>query len=47
VPTPQLAELADAVAFAVEAHGAQLRKDGAPYLSHLLQVCGLVEKHNE
>ena len=27
------------------AHGSQLRKDGSPYVSHLLQVCGLVLEH--
>ena len=40
-----MAELADAVAAAVEWHGSQRRKDGAPYISHLLQVCGLVLEH--
>jgi (p)ppGpp synthase/HD superfamily hydrolase len=40
-----LAELADAVAAAVAWHGSQRRKDGAPYVSHLLQVCGLVLEH--
>jgi (p)ppGpp synthase/HD superfamily hydrolase len=37
--------LADAVAFAVDAHGDQRRKDGSPYVSHLLQVAGLVLEH--
>ena len=40
-----MAELADAVAAAVAWHGSQRRKDGAPYVSHLLQVCGLVLEH--
>ena len=40
-----MADLADAVAAATEWHGSQKRKDGAPYLSHLLQVCGLVLEH--
>ena len=40
-----MAELTDAVAAATEWHGSQTRKDGAPYLSHLLQVCGLVLEH--
>jgi len=42
---PKPLSLADAVAFAVSAHGAQRRKDGSPYVSHLLQVCGLVLEH--
>jgi (p)ppGpp synthase/HD superfamily hydrolase len=37
--------LADAVAFALEAHADQQRKDGSPYVSHLLQVAGLVLEH--
>ena len=42
MPKPSLV---DAVAFALEAHGSQRRKDGSPYVSHLLQVCGLVLEH--
>lgn len=38
-------KLPDAVAAAVEWHGDQRRKDGSPYASHLLQVCGLVLEH--
>jgi (p)ppGpp synthase/HD superfamily hydrolase len=38
--------LAQAVAFAVAAHGAQTRKGTpVPYVSHLLQVSGLVLEH--
>jgi (p)ppGpp synthase/HD superfamily hydrolase len=46
VPKPLPPTLAEAVAFAVEAHGSQRRKDGSPYVSHLLQVCGLVLEHD-
>jgi (p)ppGpp synthase/HD superfamily hydrolase len=42
VPKPSLP---DALAFALEAHGDQRRKDGSPYVSHLLQVSGLVLEH--
>lgn len=38
-------KLPDALAFALEAHGDQRRKDGSPYVSHLLQVAGLVLEH--
>jgi (p)ppGpp synthase/HD superfamily hydrolase len=37
--------LADALAFAEHWHGEQTRKDGSPYVSHLLQVAGLVLEH--
>ena len=37
--------LVDALAYAVQQHGAQTRKDGSPYVSHLLQVAGLVLEH--
>ena len=38
--------LAEALRFAVEAHGGQTRKGtDIPYVSHLLQVCGLVLEH--
>lgn len=38
--------LAEALAFALEAHGEQTRKGTAiPYVSHLLQVAGLVLEH--
>ena len=40
-----LNRLPEAVAFALDAHGGQERKDGSPYASHLLQVCGLVLEH--
>jgi (p)ppGpp synthase/HD superfamily hydrolase len=43
VPKPP--SLADAVAFAVDAHGSQTRKNGSPYVGHLLQVAGLVIEH--
>ena len=40
------ARLADAVSFALEAHAAQTRKGTRiPYVSHLLQVAGLVLEH--
>jgi len=40
------ARLVEALAFALEAHGAQTRKGRAiPYASHLLQVAGLVLEH--
>jgi len=42
VPKPSLP---DALAFAIDAHGDQRRKDGSPYASHLLQVAGLVLEH--
>jgi (p)ppGpp synthase/HD superfamily hydrolase len=35
--------IADALAFALEAHGSQLRKGTKiPYVSHVIRVCGLV-----
>ena len=34
--------LPDAVEAAIVWHGAQTRKDGSPYVSHLLQVAGMV-----
>ena len=37
--------LPDAVDAALVWHGAQTRKDGSPYVSHLLQVAGLVLEH--
>ena len=37
--------LAEALDAALEWHGAQQRKDGSPYASHLLQVAGLVLEH--
>ncbi|HVM53183.1 MAG TPA: HD domain-containing protein [Acidimicrobiales bacterium] len=37
--------LADAVEAALAWHGDQRRKDGSPYVSHLLQVAGLVLEH--
>ncbi len=40
------ARLVEALAFALEAHGAQTRKGrDIPYASHLLQVAGLVLEH--
>jgi (p)ppGpp synthase/HD superfamily hydrolase len=42
VPKPPLA---DAVEAALAWHGDQQRKDGSPYVSHLLQVAGLVLEH--
>ncbi len=40
------AQLTDALAFALDAHGAQTRKGrDIPYASHLLQVAGLVLEH--
>lgn len=43
MPTPP--PLADAVAAAITWHGSQTRKDGSPYIGHLLQVAGLVLEH--
>jgi (p)ppGpp synthase/HD superfamily hydrolase len=37
--------LSEALAAAAAWHGGQRRKDGSPYLSHLLQVAGLVLEH--
>ena len=38
--------LADAMAFALEAHGTQKRKGTkVPYVSHVIRVCGLVLEH--
>jgi (p)ppGpp synthase/HD superfamily hydrolase len=38
--------IADATAFALEAHGAQTRKGTKiPYVSHVIRVCGLVLEH--
>ena len=38
--------IADATAFALEAHGAQRRKGTRiPYVSHVIRVCGLVLEH--
>lgn len=37
--------LADALDAALAFHGGQTRKDGSPYVSHLLQVAGLVLEH--
>jgi (p)ppGpp synthase/HD superfamily hydrolase len=38
--------LADALAFALDAHGDQLRKGTRiPYVSHVIRVCGLVLEH--
>jgi len=38
--------IADALAFALEAHGTQVRKGTRiPYVSHVIRVCGLVLEH--
>ena len=37
--------LVDALDYALQQHGTQTRKDGSPYVSHLLQVAGLVLEH--
>jgi (p)ppGpp synthase/HD superfamily hydrolase len=38
--------IANAVAFALEAHGTQVRKGTKiPYVSHVIRVCGLVLEH--
>ena len=38
--------VADALAFALEAHGTQVRKGTRiPYVSHVIRVCGLVLEH--
>jgi (p)ppGpp synthase/HD superfamily hydrolase len=38
--------IADALAYALEAHGAQVRKGTKiPYVSHVIRVCGLVLEH--
>jgi (p)ppGpp synthase/HD superfamily hydrolase len=38
--------LADAMQFALEAHGTQVRKGTrVPYVSHVIRVCGLVLEH--
>lgn len=38
--------LADALAFALEAHGSQVRKGTkVPYVGHVIRVCGLVLEH--
>jgi (p)ppGpp synthase/HD superfamily hydrolase len=38
--------IADALAFALEAHGTQVRKGTKiPYVSHVIRVCGLVLEH--
>ena len=40
------AKLVSALRFALDAHGAQTRKDSeVPYASHLLEVAGLVLEH--
>ena len=42
MPKPLLVDALDA---ALTWHGSQTRKDGSPYVSHLLQVAGLVLEH--
>jgi len=38
--------IADALAFALDAHGTQMRKGTKiPYVSHVIRVCGLVLEH--
>ena len=38
--------IADALAFALDAHGSQVRKGTKiPYVSHVIRVCGLVLEH--
>jgi (p)ppGpp synthase/HD superfamily hydrolase len=39
---PQLPNLPRALKFAAERHGRQIRKDGTPYIGHLLAVASLV-----
>jgi (p)ppGpp synthase/HD superfamily hydrolase len=48
VTPPDPSRLAEALRFALEAHGEQTRKGtDIPYVSHLLQVSGLVLEHRD
>jgi (p)ppGpp synthase/HD superfamily hydrolase len=45
--TPIISDrFANAVLLALHWHKKQIRKNGTPYMSHLMQVAGLVLEHN-